>query len=404
MSSSGTTPSDPSPSSPSKLENRVMERLGIEIAYASVRPDLTISQYSPQLRNLAIDLEKDADLVGFHVFDVFAELVGLDDALQSLLAGNISELRLPAVNRQSANSDEPLRYYDFLLFAIDSTQPDAGLILLIEDVTDQARLQQELVQERNQLRLMQAELAQANSRLQHLDQIKTLFLSMAAHDMRTPLAVIKGYLDFMEEDFADGSDVLQQDIRIMQDQINWLNRLINDILDLNLIENGLLAVNFEQFDLRFAVEEVIKAMQQIATSERKIIEAKMPDETVMIWAEPDRIVQILLNLVSNSFKFIQNNGRVTIHVNVDEERRRAYLRVEDDGPGIDEAHQRHLFKLFYRTPDSKKIQGVGLGLYIVHTLVEQHNGKIWVESKLKKGTTFVIELPLLTRQSETKKE
>lgn len=376
-----------------------MQRLGIEIAFASIKPDLTIANYSPQLKSLIQDIDSEGDLSGEPIFNIFAELVGLEDTLQGLLDGNLPELRLPAVNRQAGDPEESPHYYDFLIFPIDRAHPQSGLILLIEDVTVQARLQQELVQERNQLRLMQAELAQANSRLQHLDQIKTLFLSMAAHDMRTPLAVIKGYLDFMEEDFHDASDVLKQDIRIMQDQINWLNRLINDVLDLNLIENGLLAVNFEQFDLRIAIGEVKMAMQQMALSEGKTIESELPADPVMVWAEPDRLIQILLNLVSNSFKFIQTGGRISIRVVVDHDRRRATLRVEDDGPGIPESYQKHLFKLFYRTPNSKKIQGVGLGLYIVHTLVDQHNGKIWVESEVGQGTAFVIELPLQSNRS-----
>ena len=266
------------------------------------------------------------------------------------------------------------------------------------------RLHQELVQERNLLRLTQAELAEANIRLQRLDQIKTLFLSMAAHDLRNPLSVMRGYTELILEELNDIEpaanpdlevDIWQRYLQIILDQSVWLERLVADVLDLNLIEQGLMVVNAEPYDLRQTITGIEADLQHLLAYQDKMLICEVPDEPVIVAGEPDRLRQIVQNLVGNSIKFIGKSGQINITLRQDEANQQAVLRVQDDGPGIAADHQKHLFKLYYRAPGVDKVQGTGLGLYIVKTLVDQHGGTITVESRPGEGTGFIVSLPLL---------
>ncbi|MDJ0752459.1 MAG: HAMP domain-containing sensor histidine kinase [Ardenticatenaceae bacterium] len=386
---------------PNLIEKRVVEHLGTRFAYALLDPQFKIKSTSFNFNELAAP--EGEGLQGMPLADLFPELIGLEESMGELLSGDLEALNLDAVNRLVQNGsegEEVVQYFNFTLFPADRRRPGEGLIFLIEEVSDQANLRQDLVQERNQLRLTQGELARANRELQRLDQIKTLFLSMAAHDMRTPLSVISGYIeliqDMIRDDEPQDKSLINRDLTIMQDQVHWLNRLILNVLDLNLIENELLVVDRQPFDMRLAVEQVARSTQNMFKNARQHLSYHVPTADVFVLAESDRIKQVLFNLVGNSFKFISRGGRVHIDLRSDIDRQKAILAIEDDGPGIDKAYQKHLFKLHYRTPESNEVQGTGLGLYIVKKLVDQHEGTIWVESEVGQGTRFVIELPLLS--------
>ncbi len=376
-----------------------MARLQNRIAYAAVDPHHLIALASPSLQGLAA--EPELPLAGRPLTEAFAELTGFEETLDELLAGRLPEIHLPAVNR--GEGDEVIRYFNFSLYPLDGNRPEAGLLRVVEEDTISGRLQQELVQERNQLRLIQGELARANGRLQRLDQIKTLFLTMAAHDLRTPLSIINGYVDLLldemddiplAESFPAEDERWRGYLHVMQDQNLWLDRLIANIIDLNLIEQGRLVVHRRPYDLRLAVNELMKNLEVLLSFQKKQLEIEVPDRPVLALAEPDRVRQILQNLVGNSVKFIGREGRIGIRLFADEAQNRAVLCVSDNGPGIPAEHQRHLFKLFYRAPGVDTVQGTGLGLHIVKTLVEQHDGMITVDSESGRGTTFRVALPL----------
>lgn len=389
-----------------KLEKRVMSRLRDRIAYAEIDDELRIMYASPKLQELAVDPSQ--PLIGQLLLSVFDELVGLEETLAEILAGKLAELQLPAINREEESGVS--RYFNFGLFPLESDGEEGsgpGLLLLVEEDTISGRLQQELVQERNQLRLLQGELAHSNARLQKLDQIKTLFLSVAAHDMRTPLSVIRGYVDLLLDDLQDpplqpaGGDPaahLEEYLLIMQDQAEWLERLIGNILDLNLVEQGRLVVRRQPYDLREVGEDLRRSLQLQLTQQKIALELEMPDQPVLVWAEPDRIRQIVLNLAGNSLKFISRNGTIRLVIKTDPAAEAAELQVQDTGRGIDPDHLQHVFELFYRVPTAQPVHGIGLGLFIVKTLVEQHDGRIRVESEPGQGTAFIITLPLLHEQ------
>ncbi len=145
---------------------------------------------------------------------------------------------------------------------LTDNRPGDGLLLILEDSTEAGQLEQNLVQDKNDLRLVQAELARTNLALHRLNRLKSLFLSMAAHDMRAPLTAIMGYTELVRGDLPPDSDpLLAEFLGIIATQVNWLSRLLKDLLDLDQIEQGKLMLDLKDCDLGELVQEVVRLLQ-----------------------------------------------------------------------------------------------------------------------------------------------
>lgn len=375
---------------PVMLAARVAQALSQShrLAFVQLSPDLTVVQYSQNFVALLEQVEW--PLKGRPISDLLWEFVGAEPILQDVLQGVVPYFKLEYVNRVLPN--EEINYLNFQVVPLDGQQPERGLLLLVEDVTDYGRLSQTLTQDRNDLLLLQRELAQTNEQLFRLNRLKSLFISMAAHDLRSPLSVISGYAGLVRELIGEDDPRNKgRYLTIIETQALRISRLMNDLLDLDSIERGALELKLQEYDFVNIVREVIE-IEQINFRGREI-DLQLPDEPILLVIDKEKISRVMHNLVSNAFKYTPKDG--TICVVVDRMKGEAIFKIEDNGQGMSPEQMSNLFQPYYRTEDAKEsqVEGSGLGLFIVKMLVEAHDGQIEVKSAPGKGSTFIVRLP-----------
>ena len=232
-------------------------------------------------------------------------------------------------------------------------------------------------------------------RLKELDKMKSDFVSNVSHELRTPLTAIKGSVDNMLDGLTGSLN--EKQIRYLariKSNTDRLSRLINDLLDLSRIESGRVEVRPTIVPLAALAEEVAEHLKAVAAEKMIQIEVPSPDRSLTVWADRDKVTQILMNLIGNAVKFTPQEGKVTVAMekNGIEDVR---ISVADTGPGIQPEETNKIFVKFYQVANIEKQRpkGSGMGLAISKALVEMHGGKIWVESELGRGSTFYFTLP-----------
>ncbi len=357
-------------------------------SYVSVKPDLTIDQVEQNFGKM-IGWPNET-IGGRPLNDLFWEFVGSEDALQEILEGKRRRLRFEHVNREQ--EDGTIRYLTFVITLLEEARSDDGLLLIVEDTSDYGALQQKLVQDRNELRLVRQELDQANEALENLNRMKSLLLSMAAHDLRAPLTSIHAFAEFLKEDVV--GERQHEYLDIITVQSDRLRRLINDLLDLDKIEQGKLFLARRECDLNEIVIEAATVLEPVATMRRQILSLDLDNRPGILMADPERLTQVVYNLIGNAVNYTQEEGQIRVVTRWQNES--IELKVIDNGQGIAEDQIANLFTLYYRSTEARRsaVPGSGLGLFIAKTLVEAHRGQITVESNLGQGTSFMIRLPV----------
>ena len=244
----------------------------------------------------------------------------------------------------------------------------------------------------------QAAIAIANAKLyeqtKELDRLKSEFVAVVSHEVRTPLTSIKGSLELLSDDrFHKMPDPQKELLGICQANTERLITLINDILDFSKLEASKLPMTMEVVELRYALSEAVENIRSLAGMRKVEIELRVDDSTGSVEADAMRIGQVITNLVGNAIKFSPEGGRVEIFASGDESL--VTVSVKDYGRGIAPRDQSRLFQRFAQLDSSttRKAGGTGLGLVISKGIVEQHGGKIWVESAQEQGSTFSFSLP-----------
>ena len=232
--------------------------------------------------------------------------------------------------------------------------------------------------------------------IRNIDKMKSSFVAMASHELRTPLTAIKGFVRTL----LDGEDFYGPEERhefhtIIDQECDRLRRLIDDLLNTARIESGeSLKPNYSRFEFLPVLEKAVMIQKQ-ATSKHELILDVQNELPETIVGDEDKIDQILTNLLNNAIKYSPNGGQIAVRVKNEGET--FLIGIEDHGLGIPKDHLTKVFERFHRVnnEDNRKIYGTGLGLYLVHHLVEQvHMGQIWVESELGKGSTFWVRIPI----------
>lgn len=241
------------------------------------------------------------------------------------------------------------------------------------------------------------ELATANAKLKELDRRKSIFVSTASHELRTPLTSMKVHLANLR-DGIDGAVTEEQRQSLLRVDANLsrLRMLIEELLDLSQIEMGQTTVRMEPVAIGDAIAKTVEDLHPVISERRVRVMISLPSEPALVFADPDKLRQILLNLLHNAAKFTP----ASMTVNVSVMRRSAdeiEISVRDVGPGIAPDDIEKIFQPFYRAPTMhKKTKGAGLGLAIAKLLVELHHGRIWVETELNRGSCFSFTLPAAT--------
>lgn len=231
-----------------------------------------------------------------------------------------------------------------------------------------------------------------------LEQQKDEFLSIASHELKTPVTSIKAYGQILQKISKQKSNIDTQEILSKLDyQVNKLTELVNDLLDVTRIQAGKIQFHNEFFDFNDLVNEIVKDMQ-ITSNRHKIIKRLSASRTV--YGDRNHIGQVLINLLSNAIKYSPSAD--TIIVSSITEDSCITLSVKDYGIGIPEESQQKIFDRFYRVNSIKENQvtGLGLGLYISSEIIKRQNGKIWVESKKGRGSTFSFKIPIQQRDGQ----
>jgi signal transduction histidine kinase len=239
------------------------------------------------------------------------------------------------------------------------------------------------------------ELAVANERLKELDRLKSDFVSNVSHELRTPLTAIKGSVDLVLRQVPGPLNERQtHHLRRLRSNTLHLTGLINDLLDLSKIESGKIELNSTRVSLGGLVHEVVETLRPVAAEKPIALEVATPEPSTLVWADRDKITQVLTNLIGNAIKFTPPDGRVTVS-SAGSDADWVRISVSDTGPGISADEHERIFEKFYQVAVSggQKPKGTGLGLAIAKTLVELHGGKIWVESEPGRGCTFYFTLP-----------
>lgn len=362
-----------------------------DFGYILAGPDLIVRQASANCAGFLPGAASQP--VGKSLTDLLLEFVGQEGVLQDILAGRLSEFSLEQVNWE--RPDGSTRYVTFQVAPYMPADPAAGLIVIIEDTTRLDRAEQALVQDRNELRLLQHTLSQTNEQLRKTNQFKSLFLSMAAHDMRAPLTVIQGYAELMSGDNdVDLPDDYRDFLRIVSSQVDWLNQLIADILDLDRIEQGRLILDLEECVLTELIAPSVEMHRLTAQQRGLVLVEDYAAANIRLRIDAQRCRQIVNNLLSNAIKFCRRGDTITLSTR--RETDSVVLAVADTGPGMTLEEAERVFEIYYRAEEvqRRRVQGAGLGLFIVKNLAEAHGGQVSVTSSPGQGARFEVRLPL----------
>ena len=234
------------------------------------------------------------------------------------------------------------------------------------------------------------------SREKEIDRMKTEFISVASHELRTPMTSIKGSVDLILSGYAgDFTTETQELLEIAQKSCDRLIRLINDILDLAKIEAREIRLKPVRMDLTETVERAIRGVKSLADSSEVALRLERDQELPEVEVDRDRIEQVVTNLLSNAIKFSPPNSEIRVELKSIEEH--VQCSVIDQGCGISEQDLDKVFGRFQQVGEQKKKGGTGLGLAITRALVHEHHGTLWVESKLNEGSRFIFKLPAASR-------
>ena len=231
-------------------------------------------------------------------------------------------------------------------------------------------------------------------RTKELDRLKSEFVAVVSHEVRTPLTSIKGSLELLgDERFHKLPPPQKELLSICQANTERLITLINDILDFSKLESSKLSLNIESIDAGTVLTEAVENIRNLAGQKGVEIELKVDATTGSIEADPMRVGQVATNLLGNAIKFSPEQSRIEVFASGDE--CQITVSVKDYGRGIAQRDLNRLFQRFAQLDSSttRKAGGTGLGLVISKGIVEQHGGKIWVESAVGEGSTFSFSLP-----------
>jgi signal transduction histidine kinase len=230
-------------------------------------------------------------------------------------------------------------------------------------------------------------------KLEELNRLKSEFLSFASHQVKAPMAVVKGYAELIYEGIENVPEQAKDFAKKIKESVDNLLVLIEEFMDYRRIEEGKLEFNFEKLDIISLIREIVEKMKLLAMEKNLNLDFESKFDSIVMNVDKLRFSQVIQNLIDNAIKYTKEGW---IKVKVDKEDNEVLISVSDSGIGMSKELQQKLFGQFVRDPSIKKeIRGTGLGLYIAKHIVEAHNGKIWAKSEgIGKGSTFCIKLPI----------
>lgn len=247
---------------------------------------------------------------------------------------------------------------------------------------------------RDTLEKSRTELEEANVKLKELDLMKSEFLNTVSHELRTPLTSIKAFAEILLDNVGEDPETQMEFLEIINKESDRLTRLINNLLDLSRIEAGRMKWDREQLDLHEVVSTAVTSLSAAAEKKGLRLEVEIEEELPTV-GDRDKLIQVVTNLLGNAIKFTSEGGVVRV-LTGRKDLLTARIEIQDSGVGIEAQYHESIFEKFSQVDSSetRDIKGSGLGLPIARSITEHHDGKLYVESELGQGSSFIVELPL----------
>ncbi len=267
------------------------------------------------------------------------------------------------------------------------------LMRVLDETSQVIEYSHRLEEKSKELEAATQELKRTNERLKELDRMKDEFISTVSHELRTPLTSIRAFSEILCDDLDMDREKRRELLNILVSETERLTRLVNQILDFTKLESGTYSWALEEVDLAKIIRESLRSTGQLSFAKNVQVAEELPQTPVIIMGDRDRIMQVIINLVTNAMKYSGELARVLVRL-VDKDSS-VRIEVSDNGPGIPLEEQERIFEKFHQitSRSTGKPHGTGLGLSICKRIVEHHGGQISVQSTLGQGSTFIVTLP-----------
>jgi len=312
-----------------------------------------------------------------HAVTLLSEEVGIKNILTYPLLVNTKKLGVLVVASQA-------HYKDLNIFEVDALD---SLVNVVNVALDKA--------------IIYEDLKEANKILLTLDKQKTEFLSIASHQFRTPLSIIKGYIELIEDGaYGKTTKKMEHVLEDMDESNERLVKLIDGFLDISRIEQGRTKYIFEKMDLNATITSVVNELADRARSKGLTLVWKAEPALPPVMYDEEKIRHVIFNFVDNAIKY-SDSGMVTVRL--EEGKEAVVVRVQDSGIGFDADDATNLFQKFYRAKNAEasNVGGTGLGIYVCRKFVEAHSGEVWSKSDgVGKGSEFGFSIPYKQKKRE----
>ena len=288
------------------------------------------------------------------------------DSIQEVLKNKNLKSSLKQIEISLASNNKKM-YCKVYVSSISKNNENIGVITLLQDIT----------------------------KSKEIDKMKTEFIATVSHEFKTPLTSIGMSVDLLSADKDINSNPMHKDlIRIIKEEKERMVYLIKDLLDLSKIETGKGQIKFENCKLKSILENSIEDLKNYCDEQEAEVTLENIDENLSVYADPSKISLVIKNLISNAVKYRKENVKPKILIDIIKKSNNVIVSVKDNGRGIPQDYLEKIFEKFIQVKVSNdgKIEGTGLGLSICKGIIKAHNGEIWVESTVDKGSTFYFSL------------